>query len=244
MRKITPVFVMASLAIAVTGTSTMAQTAGSSTATAGTRAAAAAPASTAPSSTSSASSGNAAGVNNSSPSTNVSNNGAGSNSAATQGVTAGTGSTAGQSSGPSQSGTSSGDAFSGSSRGNAPAVGSASVNAPTPDTGSRPDLLPGNPILSNDAALNANGERMGNAEASTTSSGNVQADVASGGTIGAVVSPELDRATRREAQRQRATVQRKGQMLNSITPRTSVDRTDQMADDPPSPALTPSLVPR
>jgi hypothetical protein len=50
---------------------------------------------------------------------------------------------------------------------------------------------------------------------------------------------ELDKATRREAQHQRKTVERKGQMIQSITPRSNVDRTDQMPDDS-TPLLSPS----
>jgi hypothetical protein len=57
--------------------------------------------------------------------------------------------------------------------------------------------------------------------------------------LGAATTPELDRATRREAQHARKTVERKGQMMNSIAPRTNVDRTDQMPDDS-TPLLSPS----
>jgi hypothetical protein len=51
-------------------------------------------------------------------------------------------------------------------------------------------------------------------------------------------SPVLDEATRREANKQRRTVERKGQMMQSITPRTEADRTHQMPDD-----STPLLAP-
>jgi hypothetical protein len=56
-------------------------------------------------------------------------------------------------------------------------------------------------------------------------------------TAGGIASPELNAATRREARKERAVVQRRGQMLESITPRTNVDRSNEMPDDPVSPAL-------
>jgi hypothetical protein len=48
----------------------------------------------------------------------------------------------------------------------------------------------------------------------------------------ATPTPELDAATRAAAARERAKVARKQQLMHSITPRTNVDRTDQMPDDP------------
>jgi hypothetical protein len=55
----------------------------------------------------------------------------------------------------------------------------------------------------------------------------------------ATSTPELDQAARRELQRQRRTVERQGQMMQSIAPRSNVDRTDQMPDDS-TPLLSPS----
>lgn len=162
--------------------------------------------------------------------------------------------TSGQTSGTSQSGTSTGDAFSGSSRGNAPAVGSAST---------------ANPLGRDSGAIfNANGERIGttmgtgvgvvnpdtgvisagtdaaaasgNAAAGAGVNGNANVNAATADTrIGAATTPELDQAARRELQRQRRTVERKGQMMHSVAPRTSVDRTDQMPDDS-TPLLSPA----
>jgi hypothetical protein len=54
----------------------------------------------------------------------------------------------------------------------------------------------------------------------------------------ATPTPELDAAIRNSAQQTRKKVERKGQVLNSITPRTNADKSDQMPDDPVSPALT------
>lgn len=93
--------------------------------------------------------------------------------------------------------------------------------------------------------LNANGERTGAVSGNPAQGGpagtvgviNGANGAAVGTSAGASVTPELDRATRREAQRTRNTVARKGQMLQSIAPRTNADRSGQMADDPPSPAI-------
>lgn len=46
------------------------------------------------------------------------------------------------------------------------------------------------------------------------------------------VTPELDRATRKELAKARSASRTNRQLVTSITPRTDVDRTDQMADDP------------
>jgi hypothetical protein len=155
--------------------------------------------------------------------------------------------TAGSTSGTSISGTSSGDAFSGSSRGNAPPVGAAAGGN---NTMTNPNATLG---IAPGVQFNANGERIGLINPDTglvvtdtgtgTPSGNtVDTTTASGNastTPGVTTSPELDRATRREAQHARKTVERKGQMLESITPRTNVDRTDQMPDDS-TPLLSPA----
>ncbi|QJR09937.1 hypothetical protein DSM104443_00988 [Usitatibacter rugosus] len=46
------------------------------------------------------------------------------------------------------------------------------------------------------------------------------------------ITPELDRATRKELSKARQASRSNKQLLTSIAPRTNVDRTDQMADDP------------
>ncbi len=53
----------------------------------------------------------------------------------------------------------------------------------------------------------------------------------------AAPAPQLTPAERAAAQRMRATTARKGQLMHSITPRTENDKSDQMPDDPISPAL-------
>jgi len=50
-------------------------------------------------------------------------------------------------------------------------------------------------------------------------------------------TPELDAATRAAERKLRAKSARKQQLMHSIVPRTNVDRTDQMPDDPISPAV-------
>jgi hypothetical protein len=158
----------------------------------------------------------------------------------------------GTTAGTSISGTSSGDAFTGSSRGNAPPVGPAAGSSAT---------FTNNPSATG-GIFNANGERIapfivnpdtgalmngpvtyGTAIGSGDNASNASANAtgASADTrVGAAASTsELDQATRREAQHQRRTVERKGQMMQSIAPRSNVDRTDQMPDDS-TPLLSPS----
>jgi len=64
------------------------------------------------------------------------------------------------------------------------------------------------------------------------------------GTLGATVaadsarsSQNLDRAIR-EVEKDRKKIGRNGQLLKTIAPRTNVDRTHEMPDDGPSPALS------
>jgi hypothetical protein len=238
MRALNPVLIAASVALALAGTAAHAQanmsarpTAPSGTATTTT--------------TTSVPGGSATGTPGTTAGTSISGTSSGD---------AFTGSsrdaTSGQTSGTSISGTSSGDAFTGSSRGNAPAVG--------------PGATTTNPLDRNAGAIfNANGERIGtvmgtggvinpdtgviasgtDTGATTSANANNTANL-NGATadtrIGVVTStPELDQATRRELQRQRRTVERKGQMMHSLAPRTNVDRTDQMPDDS-TPLLSPS----
>jgi hypothetical protein len=146
----------------------------------------------------------------------------------------------GTTAGTSISGTSSGDAFSGSSRGNVPPIGAAAGTNATFNT--NPDRN------ATGAIFNANGERIGTAIINpdtglivndTTAVTTASVGSAESASIAVVPTPEIDKAARREAQRQRRTVERKGQMMQSIAPRTSVDRTDQMPDDS-TPLLSPS----
>ncbi|QJR13782.1 hypothetical protein [Usitatibacter palustris] len=51
-------------------------------------------------------------------------------------------------------------------------------------------------------------------------------------------TPELDKAVARQRLRDQKVVAINGQRWNMIVPRTNVDRTNQMPDDPPSPLLT------
>jgi hypothetical protein len=69
--------------------------------------------------------------------------------------------------------------------------------------------------------------------ASAVDGGNMMAagNLGSGGANLPQGSTLLDESARRENARTRAKVQRGGQMLYSVTPRTNVDRTDQMPDD-------------
>jgi hypothetical protein len=55
--------------------------------------------------------------------------------------------------------------------------------------------------------------------------------------VATTATPELDAATRAAERKLRAKTARKQQLMHSIVPRTNVDRTDQMPDDPVSPAV-------
>jgi hypothetical protein len=165
-----------------------------------------------------------------------------------------TGTTAtGTTAGPSISGTSTGDAFSGSSRGNAPPMGAASVqnnalgnagnnfNANgerigvfTPDSG----VIVGGGVASGSAASGGGGGAGDTGGGNAGFNGGFAKANNATGNAGVSTTPELDRATRREAQRARRTVESRSQMMHSIAPRTNVDRTDQMPDDR-SPLLSP-----
>ena len=163
--------------------------------------------------------------------------------------------TPGQTSGVSIAGTSTGDAFSGTSRGEAPAVGAlaaSGVTTNTSETGINTALASNGPLgfpvvidngLVAPGTVSINGELMGNPAA--TAGGN--AIVASNGAIlsGAAIAPQVGVATsdndplvRRELNKRRR-LKRNGQLLYSIAPRTNVDRSWQMPDDPISPALRP-----
>jgi len=80
-----------------------------------------------------------------------------------------------------------------------------------------------------DYVVGTNGERIPvNRTASVLTAPDAQA-----------AAPELDAAMRSSETRTRAKVARKGQLLHSIAPRTNNDRSDEMPDDPVSPAITP-----
>jgi hypothetical protein len=173
----------------------------------------------------------------------------------TTGTTA-TGTTAGTTAGTSISGTSTGDAFSGSSRGNAPPMGAASVqNNAVVNSGSNFNangerigvLTPDAGVIVGGGVASGSAGASGGGGASDTGGGNAgfnagfaNANTATGtaGVAGVSTTPELDRATRREAERARRTVETRSQMMHSIAPRTNVDRTDQMPDDR-TPLLSP-----
>jgi hypothetical protein len=249
MRALTPAFVATSVVIALAGTAAQAQIGGAARGTA--------PSATTTTTTSTPSNATVGGYGASGSAGTT----AGSSVSGTSSGDAFTGSsrsaTSGQTAGSSVSGTSSGDAFSGSSRGNAPPVGPAAGNNGL-----------SNPVDRNasGAIFNANGERLFVPEAAGVAAGTYgtggmvsgspasgysandnagAGNGAAGGTgaadvrTGATTTPELDQAARREAQRIRKTVERKGQMMNSIAPRTEVDRTNQMPDDS-TPLLSPA----
>jgi hypothetical protein len=161
--------------------------------------------------------------------------------------TLGAAGSAGTTAGTSISGTSSGDAFSGSSRGNVPPVGAA-AGTNTTAAGTNTTFTNNLDRNATGAIFNANGERIGTAIVNpdtgfivndTTAATTASVGSVNSASIAVTSTPELDKAARREAQHQRRTVERKGQMMQSIAPRSNVDRTDQMPDDS-TPLLSPS----
>jgi hypothetical protein len=108
------------------------------------------------------------------------------------------------------------------------------IGVVNPDTGA---------IVGGSGAIVGGAGTTGGTDTSTSANANNNATL-NGATadtrIGAsTATPELDQAARRELQRQRRTVERKGQMMHSIAPRSGVDRTDQMPDDS-TPLLSPA----
>jgi hypothetical protein len=148
---------------------------------------------------------------------------------------------AGTTAGRSISGTSSGDAFSGSSRGNVPPVGPASARTNGLDRNATGAIFDANGERIGPAVVNPDQPASGavTANSADNAMANANAATSDNGRVGETPTPELDEAARREVQRARRTVERKGQMMQSITPRTNVDRTDQMPDDS-SPLLSPN----
>jgi hypothetical protein len=132
---------------------------------------------------------------------------------------------AGTTAGTSISGTSSGDAFTGTSRNDA----TTTVRTPAGSATVLPEASSVAP-LAGGVVVSAEGERIP-APAPIVIS---QAAVTNGGET--LETPELDRAATREARRS-ARVPRNAQRLHTIAPRTEVDRSHEMPDDPPSPAL-------
>jgi hypothetical protein len=156
--------------------------------------------------------------------------------------------TPGQTSGVSIAGTSSGDAFSGSSRGEAPAVGTRAANGVTTntnETGISTVLATNGPLgfpvvvdngMVATGGVTLNGERFANPAAVTETTTFSGAEIVP--QVGVATSAAMDPAVRREL-RKRQSLKRNGQLLYSIAPRTNVDRSWQMPDDPVSPALRP-----
>ncbi len=119
-------------------------------------------------------------------------------------------------------------------------------------------LAPGvvNPAIINGAmgGIVSDGERVFDTQGNivydpNNPSANANVQLVNNGSAGALVttgttqsSRTLDRAIK-QAERDRKKIGRNGQLLRSIAPRTNVDRTEQMPDDGPTPALT-GLLPR
>ncbi len=87
--------------------------------------------------------------------------------------------------------------------------------------------------------ISAYGERVSGATPAVATSGAPATGVAAP-VIGTEFSEvDLDRAVRKESRRAQRKVARNEQRLQTIAPRTNVDRTAEMPDDPVSPAISP-----
>jgi hypothetical protein len=87
--------------------------------------------------------------------------------------------------------------------------------------------------------ISANGERV----PGTTTVVSVPASAPAAGVAAPSIEfaeADLDRAVRRETRRAQRKVAPNEQRLQTIAPRTTVDRTAEMPDDPVSPAISPS----
>ena len=174
-------------------------------------------------------------------------------------ATASTSTSGGSSSGTStdtSTGTSTGTSTDGVTAGgttsNTTAAGGTATATPTAFRNGRA----GGVIILNNGTLegvDANGERVGGqvvAEGTSGLSPNASAsglspnalaetDVVVTQSGSSVIVPELSAVERKEL-RKRHNLGKNQQLLNTVAPRTSVDRTGQMPDDPPTPALTGS----
>jgi hypothetical protein len=114
-------------------------------------------------------------------------------------------------------------------------------SVPAPASASANGLAPGvsggvNPALG-DAATSDSASDVDPAKAPANP---VDANAQTTATVDtAAASKNLDRAIKSE-EKDRAKLGRNGQMLESVAPRTNVDRTNQMANDAPSPLFTGS----
>jgi len=156
----------------------------------------------------------------------------------------------GETSGLSINGTSTGDAFSGTSRGEAPPVGAVAASGVTNTNETGINTVIGTngalgfPVIVDNGlvapgTVSINGELMGNpaGNAVVASNGAILSGSAFVPQVG-VATTENDPRVRRELDKRR-NLKRNGQLLYSIAPRTNVDRSWQMPDDPISPALRP-----
>ncbi len=126
--------------------------------------------------------------------------------------------------------------------------GSSSSNGNNTDTNNRVGtagsvVVPGI-FNSTTGAVSSDGERLDDTRGNNQSNGN--APMQNNGSAGASIEAEaarssknLDRAIQ-QVERDRKKIGRNGQLLQSIAPRTGADRSNEMPDDGPSPALTGS----
>ena len=114
-------------------------------------------------------------------------------------------------------------------------TGTATAAAPAPfDSGTgtvlgAPAIVPAAP-LTDEFIVGPNGERIPVTRTATAPAAETQ--------LNAAASRALDARLERSARETRARVERKGQVLDSVAPRTNVDRSNEMPDNP-GPLLSP-----
>jgi hypothetical protein len=138
--------------------------------------------------------------------------------------------------------------------GNASSGAAAAITAPSASLTPPATTTSGTPTLSSDIGtgviIPSYGVDLGGvtpnaygANVSSTSTGAASAGAApsaSGAVVASgIATPQVNAAERREARKERAVARQGGQMLYSITPRSNVDRSGEVPDDPVSPAISP-----
>jgi hypothetical protein len=103
-------------------------------------------------------------------------------------------------------------------------------------------------VNGNLGSITSDGERVFDANGNQIDLNSNQVQLVNNGSAGSAITYEtvrsgntagLDRAIK-QTERDRKKIGRNGQLLQTIAPRTNVDRSDQMPDDGPTPALTGS----
>ena len=253
MRKLSPAYVVTTVVIAVAGTAfaqSAARPAGTTAATSMAKTA------SLPTVGANRTNGEVTGTFNNGTSTSTDSTSANGNTTTTTTTTStGTGNSTGANGSRSGTNTNSSAANtaigSTSANGTTGANGTTTTNEGTVSNGVAGVVLaPGvvNPGIINRSigTVTSDGERVFDNAGKVVDMNNANVQLLDNGSAGAAVATETARSSQsldkaiKQAERDRKKIGRNGQLLQSIAPRTSVDRSDQMPDDGPSPALSGS----